>query len=119
MKTEKSLWTSVSILIGAVIAVLAFVRGDILIWLLLGIFTLWGIWVVGFLLLPLIKRIKKNMLRLCVERRGEMDYKALYFGLFNRLTDLLTLLERQDYGAARELVIQLQQEAEDRFIEGR
>lgn len=63
MKTEKSLWTSVSILIGAVIAVLAFVRGDILIWLLLGIFTLWGIWVVGFLLLPLIKRIKKNMLR--------------------------------------------------------
>ena len=48
-----------------------------------------------------------------------MDYRALYFGLFNRLTDLLTLLERQDYGAARELVIQLQQEAEDRFIEGR
>ena len=48
-----------------------------------------------------------------------MDYKALYFGLFNRLTDLLILLERQDYGAARELVIKLQQEAEERFIEGR
>ena len=43
MKSEKSLWTSVSILIGAVIAVLAFVRGDAQLWLLLGVFSLWSI----------------------------------------------------------------------------
>ena len=63
MKSEKSLWSSVSILIGAVIAVLAFVRGGAQIWLLLGIFALWGAWVVGFLLMPMIKRAKKNQKR--------------------------------------------------------
>lgn len=63
MKSEKSLWSSVSILIGAVIAVLAFVRGNAQIWLLLGIFALWGAWVVGFLLMPMIKQAKKNQKR--------------------------------------------------------
>ena len=63
MKSEKSLWSSVSILIGAVIAVLAFVRGDATIWLLLGIFALWGIWVVGFLLMPMIQKAKKTQKR--------------------------------------------------------
>lgn len=61
MKSEKALWTSVSILIGAVIAVLAFVRGDAQLWLLLGVFALWGIWVIGFLCMPLIKQVKKNL----------------------------------------------------------
>lgn len=63
MKSEKSLWTSISFLIGAVIAVLAFVRGNAQIWLLLGVFALWGAWVVGTLLLPLIKQAKKNQKR--------------------------------------------------------
>ena len=63
MKSEKSLWTSITFLIGAVIAVLAFVRGDALTWSLLGVFVLWGAWVVGFLLLPLIKQAKKNQKR--------------------------------------------------------
>lgn len=63
MKSEKSLWSSVSILIGAVIAVLAFVRGNAQIWLLVGAFALWGAWVVGFLLMPMIKQAKKNQKR--------------------------------------------------------
>lgn len=63
MKSEKSLWSSVSILIGAVIAVLAFVRGNAQIWLLLGVFALWGAWVIGVLLLPMIKQAKKNQKR--------------------------------------------------------
>ena len=63
MKSEKSLWSSVSILIGVVIGVLAFVRGDAQIWLLVGVFALWGAWVVGFLLMPFIKQAKKNQKR--------------------------------------------------------
>lgn len=63
MKSEKSLWSSVSILIGAVIAVLAFVRGDAQIWLLLGVFAIWGAWVILFLLMPFIKHAKKKQMR--------------------------------------------------------
>ena len=63
MKSEKSLWSSVSILIGAVIAVLAFVRGDAQIWLLLGVFAIWGAWVILFLLMPFIKQAKKKQMR--------------------------------------------------------
>ena len=36
---------SITILIGAVIAIMALVRGPWQVWLLLGIFTLWGLWV--------------------------------------------------------------------------
>ena len=43
---------SITILIGAVIAIMALVRGPWQIWLLLGVFTLWGLWVVLILLLP-------------------------------------------------------------------
>ena len=43
---------SITILIGAVIAIMALVRRPWQIWLLLGVFTLWGLWVVLILLLP-------------------------------------------------------------------
>lgn len=43
---------SITILIGAVIAIMALVRGPWQVWLLLGVFTLWGLWVVLILLLP-------------------------------------------------------------------
>lgn len=45
-------------------------------------------------------------------------YKKLYFGLFNRLTDVLELLEQQKYDEARELIIKIQQEAEERYLDG-
>ena len=38
---------SITILIGAVIAIMALVRGPWQVWLLLGVFTLWGLWVVS------------------------------------------------------------------------
>lgn len=63
MNSEKALWSSITILIGAVIAVMALVRGNAQVWLLLGVFTLWGLWVVRILLLPYIKRAKRNMQR--------------------------------------------------------
>lgn len=77
MKSEKSLWSSISILIAAVIAVLAFVRGDAQIWLLLGVFVLWGAWVVGILLLPMIKRAKKLQKRKAIlKARYQEGYNA-------------------------------------------
>ena len=49
MKNDKALWGSISILVGIVIAILALVRGDMQTWLLLGVFSLWGTWIVAIL----------------------------------------------------------------------
>ena len=51
---------SITILIGAVIAIMALVRGPWQVWLLLGIFTLWGLWVVLILLLPYMQQAKRH-----------------------------------------------------------
>lgn len=40
MKSDKALWGSISILVGAVIAILALIRGTWQSWLLIGVFTL-------------------------------------------------------------------------------
>lgn len=60
MNNDKALWSSISILIGAVIGILALVRDSLKIWLLLGVFTLWGLWVVTFLLLPYMKQANRR-----------------------------------------------------------
>ena len=52
MKSDKALWGSISILVGAVIAILALIRGVWQTWLLIGVFTLWGLWVIAVLLRP-------------------------------------------------------------------
>lgn len=44
------------------------------------------------------------------------DYHQLYYLLFNKITDALEALEHQNYGTARNLLIQAQQEAEEQFI---
>lgn len=46
MKNKKSLWSGVSVLIVAVLAITAFVRGGLEVWLLAGAFAAWGIWAV-------------------------------------------------------------------------
>ena len=46
MKNKKSLRSGVAVLIVAVLAITAFVRGDMEIWLLAGAFAVWGIWIV-------------------------------------------------------------------------
>ena len=51
-KSKTLLGPSVSILIVAVVAILAFVRGKLLIPLLIAPFALWGLWLVWKLLLP-------------------------------------------------------------------
>ena len=60
MKSDKALWGSISILVGAVIAILAPIRGVWQTWLLIGVFTLWGLWVVAVLLRPYMQQAKRR-----------------------------------------------------------
>ena len=43
-------------------------------------------------------------------------YKALYHLLFNAITDAVRCLEDTDYGTARRLLIEAQQQAEELYI---
>ena len=64
MNNDKGLLSgSITILIGAVIAIMALVRGPWQVWLLLGVFTLWGLWVVLILLLPYMQQAKRHRQR--------------------------------------------------------
>ena len=44
------------------------------------------------------------------------NYKRLYFKLFAAIADAVEELEQQNYGAAKELLIRAQQEAEEDYI---
>ena len=44
------------------------------------------------------------------------EYKAPYLILFNAITDALKQLEGQNYGKAKELLIEAQQQAEEAFM---
>ena len=67
MNHDKGLLSgSITILIGCVIAIMALVRGPFQAWLLVIVFTLWGLWVVLTLLLPYMmqaNRIQKRKKR--------------------------------------------------------
>ena len=55
MKSNKTLWSGVSVLIVAVLAITAFIRGQAQIWLLAAAFAAWGIWAAILFLIPYIK----------------------------------------------------------------
>ena len=68
MKKESPLWSSISLLIGIVIAILALVRGRMLLPLLLAVFALWLLWWLLAQALPLWRnnrayRVKEAQLR--------------------------------------------------------
>ena len=44
-------------------------------------------------------------------------YKQLYLRLFNRVTDALILLDREEMTSAKDLLILAQQEAEERYLD--
>lgn len=44
-------------------------------------------------------------------------YSELYYYLYNRITDAIAALETGDADAARAVLLEAQQRAEDRFIE--
>ena len=46
-----------------------------------------------------------------------MDYKKLYFHLFNAATDALRAMEQQNYGQAAALLIAAQQETEEMYMD--
>lgn len=60
MKKENALLSSISILIGAVIAILALARGKWQMGLLIAVFALWGIWAAIVLLRPRIQASKRR-----------------------------------------------------------
>lgn len=43
-------------------------------------------------------------------------YKDLYYHLFNRITDALEAIKAQNYGLARDILMEAQQESEEKFI---
>lgn len=63
MKNENNIWGSIGLLIGIVIAILALARGPLQVWLLIGGFTAWGLWVVAGLLLPYMRQAKRARMR--------------------------------------------------------
>ena len=70
MNNDKGLLSgSITILIGAVIAIMALVRGPWQAWLLIGVFTLWGLWVVLILLLPYMQQARRRRQRQQRERQ--------------------------------------------------
>ena len=70
MNNDKGLLSgSITILIGAVIAIMALVRGPWQAWLLIGVFTLWGLWVVLILLLPYMEQARRRRKRQQRERQ--------------------------------------------------
>ena len=45
------------------------------------------------------------------------EYKTPYLILFNSITDALAMLERQNYGTVKELLIKAQKDAETAFVD--
>ena len=46
-----------------------------------------------------------------------MDYKKLYFHLFNAATDAIEAIEKQNYGQASAILIAAQQETEEMYMD--
>ena len=46
-----------------------------------------------------------------------MDYKKLYFHLFNAVTDSLQAMEQQNYGQASSILMSAQQETEEMYLD--
>ncbi len=44
------------------------------------------------------------------------DYQKMYTMLFNAITDALMQMEKQNYGAAKEILVSAQQEAEEIYM---
>ena len=50
------------------------------------------------------------------ELRDGADYKKMYLTLFNKITYAISHIDRQNYGRARDLLLEAQQETEEMFI---
>ena len=94
MNNDKGLLSgSITILIGAVIAIMALVRGPWQVWLLLGVFTLWGLWVVLILLLPYMQQAKRHRQR--QQRTRRLHAEGMLWNPFS-ITSLLPVRSYAD-----------------------
>lgn len=73
-KTPALLWSSISFLIGAVIAVLALIRGRWQLPLLIVCFAVWGLWLIFVLLFPAWSSLRELRRR---EKRAERERQAM------------------------------------------
>lgn len=75
MKKKTTLWSGVSILIVAVLAITAFARGNLQLWLYGGAFAAWGVWAAVKFLMPYLRYQKDlwELRRLQKERERDMQ----------------------------------------------
>lgn len=73
MKSDKALWSSISILIALVIMILSLLRGAWLVSALLAVFTGWAFWVVYYMLLPSMKAANLKWKRLQHQRQRQQE----------------------------------------------
>jgi hypothetical protein len=71
MKKRHSLWSGVSLLIVAVLVIMAFVRSDAQVWLLASVFALWSMWAIFVFVLPRLHERKLEKQR--AKRRQKRD----------------------------------------------
>ena len=50
------------------------------------------------------------------EHRMNELYKDLFYHLFNRITDALEAIKAQNYGLARDILMEAQRASEEKFI---
>lgn len=82
MRRKKSLWSGVSILIVAMLAITAFIRGNAQVWLLAIAFTLWSVWAVFYYLIPYIKvELHRHEARRIRKKCEEQDAKRPAFAI--------------------------------------
>lgn len=80
MRKKKSLWSGVSILIIAVLAITAFIRGNSQIWLLAIAFAVWSVWATVCFLIPYVKEeIHRHEARRIRKKCEEQDAKRPKF----------------------------------------
>lgn len=106
MQRKNSLMTGVSLLIVAVLVITAFTRNTLQLWLLIGAFTVWGIWATIRFLVPYLQRVKlrydarKLMKR--YEEQAKQKARSTSTGKSNPSTDMddptgLVLLRHVNY----------------------
>ena len=94
MRNEKALRKSVSILVGLTVMVLALVRGTWQLWLLVGIFAVWGLWLAGVLpLSSLYARVKKSL-----QKREDLETAKMM--LIRHLNKRVTAILRNSHADA-------------------
>ena len=92
MRRKKNLWSGVSMLIVAVLAITAFIRGNAQIWLYAIAFIVWAVWATVYFLIPYIKEeIHRSEARRIRKKCEEQDARKPQF-IIPEVSDPLNLV---------------------------